>query len=144
MVEEWSYAFPRPARLKRRRLIRQLFEGRSAGTSSVSCGSIRILYRLEERSSENISTPVQTGFAVGRSAGGAVVRNRIKRVMRDSFRHSQNALKIPMTDSRYMLAQMILYRGAAVQEIRIREDLKSAIEKLANRLATDSLNGDAS
>ncbi len=52
-----------------------------------SCASFHLYYRAAEE--------FQTGVSVSRKLGGAVVRNRIKRVLREAIRLTRNTLRQP-------------------------------------------------
>lgn len=78
--------------------------------------------------------PVQVGFAAGRAAGKAVVRNRIKRIMREVYRVHQHVLVDLFRCTGRCLTVMVLYRGdpASAQKC-IPRDLPEAMRKLAAR-----------
>ena len=77
--------------------------------------------------SDNFSDGIRVAFAVGRSVGGAVVRNRIKRRLREAF--SRMLLKnksIPNGD--YLIR---VFPGASTKSfIGLSEDLERSIENL--------------
>ncbi len=77
--------------------------------------------------SDNVSDGIRVAFAVGRSVGGAVVRNRIKRRLREAF--SRMLLKnksIPNGD--YLIR---VFPGASTKSfIGLSEDLERSIENL--------------
>jgi ribonuclease P protein component len=52
-----------------------------------SCGSFHLYYMVAEH--------FQAGVCVSRKLGDAVVRNRIKRVLREAIRHSRTILAHP-------------------------------------------------
>ena len=129
-----SFSFPRTARLKRRKSIQQLFSGRSVPSRSVTFGSIRILFSVEQAEPIHSRRPVLTGFAVGRSAGGATTRNRVKRILREEYRHQQHAINSLFAGTSSVLNQMIVFRGEPRQENRIRMDLGRAIRALCEQV----------
>ena len=59
---------------------------------AVAAGSIRLVYRLVSDQDLSCEVRFQIGVAVGRSAGPAVRRNRIKRVIREVIRLNQGLL----------------------------------------------------
>lgn len=83
--------FPRAARLKRRRLIRPLFDRKRQDVGTVAFGCIRLLYRVVPREETGEDVPVQIGFAPGRCPT-SVARNRIRRIMREVYRVHQHTL----------------------------------------------------
>ena len=131
---------PRSARLKRRRLIRPLFDRTRTDVGSLAVGTIRLVYRVVARSEEEAAgTPVQVGFAPGRGLRNAVARNRVKRVMREVYRVHQHQLIDLFLQQDRMLTLMVLFRGRyRDHQARIAHDLPRALGMLAERISTCS------
>ena len=130
-----AHAFPRAFRLKRRRLIRALFDRDRLDVASVAAGCVRLLYRVASREEVGREVPVQFGFAVGRRTGGAVTRNRIKRLLRERVRTHQHILTEHLAGRPDTLTVMILFRGDLGRAERdIRTDLPRALKRLAERV----------
>ncbi|NOT02491.1 MAG: ribonuclease P protein component [Phycisphaerales bacterium] len=73
---------PRSRRLRLRREFDRVFEVRCSATDD----------RLKVFAARNELAYCRLGLAVGRQIGGAVVRNRVKRLIREAFRHVQHEL----------------------------------------------------
>ena len=112
--------FPRNRRLKRRKLIQSLFDRSSQDTSSIKRGPIKLLYRRVEASTTGTSSPLQIGFAIGRSLGGAVERNRIKRALRETFRKHRLVLERDVAVESSTLIVMVLLRGTGAARTNAR------------------------
>lgn len=127
--------FPRAARLKRRRLIRPLFERQRPGVGRVGAGSVTLVYRVVPRALTGQDVPVQIGFAPGRTAT-KVLRNRLRRQLRETYRVHQHIL-VDLFSHRpdATLTVMVLLRGPSDAERR-RRDFVAALHRLAARLAS--------
>jgi len=120
--------FSRTHHLKRKSLIEPLFDRTDQSTHSVASGSVRVLYRLVD---ESISeTTYQIGVAVGRSAGSAVKRNRVKRIIRETVRLNQHL--IPETEQ--LFTAMVLFRGRFDQLSATPDDVKACLQKVSVNL----------
>lgn len=129
-----SYAFPRSAHLKRRRLIRPLFTRSRDDVGTLAIGCIRLLYRIVPRIETGYDVPVQVGFAPGRIRT-AVRRNRIRRLLREGYRLRQHRLTDLFQHHAGTLTLMVLFRGQADQAaVCIPRDLPHALEQLGMRL----------
>lgn len=114
--------------LKRRLLIKALYNRDDKAVFSVSKGCIRIVARLVSFEEAESRVPFLVGVTVAKRVGPAVVRNRIKRLMRESFRTHQHIIHA-LGLSRCMTL-MLLYRGSTDQIPDISDDLPDALEKL--------------
>ncbi len=126
---------PAERRLKRKGLIRPLFDRNRKDVGSVAAGCVRIVYRAVPRAEAGQDVPVQAGFTPGRAAKNAVGRNRIKRVMREVYRVHQHALVDLFLSSDACLTLMVLFRGnPETARACIPRDLPEALRRLAARV----------
>ncbi len=125
---------PAERRLKSKSLVRPLFDRNRKDVGSVAAGCVRIVYRIAARAEVGQDVPVQAGFTAGRAARNAVVRNRIKRVMREVYRVHQHALVDLFLSSEACLTLMVLFRGdPEAARTCIPRDLPEALRRLAGR-----------
>lgn len=128
-----AHPFPRAARLKRRRLIRPLFDRNRDDVGTVALGCVRLLYRTVAREETGYDTPLQIGFAPGRIRG-AVARNRVRRMLREGYRVRQHVLLDHFLSRPDTLTVMVLFRGRTeAASTCIPRDLPRALERLAAR-----------
>lgn len=127
------HAFPRTHRLKRRRLIRPLFDRDRPDVGRVRQGVIQILYRTVPREATGHDVGLQVGFAPGRRPTN-VERTRVRRLLRETFRLHQGPLLAAFAERTDCLTLMILFRGReATASEDIRRDLPRALTRLAER-----------
>ncbi len=126
-------AFPRRRRLKRRRLLRPLFDRARHDVGRVRVGTVVLLYRAVRREETGEDTAYQVCFAPGRIVRGAG-RVRLRRVMREAFRLHQHGLLDAFEARPDCLTVVVLFRGrAATAERDIARDLPEALRRLAER-----------
>jgi ribonuclease P protein component len=126
-----AFSFPRSSRLKRRRLIQSLFERTRADSRVLSSGAIRILYRRIPKADTGQKAPVQIGFAIGRSAGNAVRRNRIKRLLREEYRLNRIEIELVLSQPETCLILMVVLRNNQAAPEEIRDGFRKALQILA-------------
>jgi ribonuclease P protein component len=131
---ERRYTFPRSHRLKRRRLIRSLFDRDRDDVETVAVGCVRLLFRVVDREETGHDTPIQVGFAPGRRVESGVERNRVRRLLREVYRVHQHTLVDLFVRRPHTLLVMILFRGdPARADDCIERDLPQAMERAAAR-----------
>ena len=132
---ERRYTLPPSHRLKRRRLIRSLFDRERDDVSTVAVGCVRLLFRVVEREATGHDVPIQVGFAPGRRVESGVERNRVRRLLREVYRVHQHTLVDPFVRTPHTLIVMILFRGdPARADDGIGRDLPAALQRAADRL----------
>lgn len=149
--------FPRSHRLKRRRLIRSLFDRRRADVGTVATGCVRLLFRVVPRAATGYDTPIQVGFAPGRRVRNAVARTRVRRLLREVYRVHQhvvvdlfarrpaspNADRAGPDAAGRALIVMILFRGDPARAAdEVPRDLPRALRRAADHLAADPAAAD--
>ncbi len=116
---ETDQRFPRSCRLTARRQFLEVYKrGRKARRSSFTVFGL-----------PNDVGRCRIGLTVTRKVGGAVARNRIKRVLREVFRRHEMKWKQPM--DLVVNAQRALLRMPAEQ---IERELRGAIAELASKV----------
>lgn len=136
--DERRLTFPPSYRLKRRRLIRSLFDRDRDDVETAAVGCVRLLYRVVGRDALGHDVPLQVGFAPGPRAESGVERNRIRRLLREVYRVHQYTLVDPFVCRPDALIVMILFRGAPDQaDACIERDLPQAMQRVADSFAKE-------
>jgi ribonuclease P protein component len=134
-VENRRLTFPPSYRLKRRRLIRSLFDRGRDDVQTVAVGCVRLLARVVDRDALGHDVPLQVGFAPGSRVESGVERNRVRRLLREVYRVHQYTLVDLFVCRPDALILMILFRGAPAQaDACIERDLPPALRRLAARV----------
>lgn len=105
-------------------------------------GALVIRYRLAPPAEVGGRHPLQVGFATGRHLRAKPARNRIKRVMRETFRVHQHALVDLFSDRPNTLTMMVLYRGdPAKADATIPRDLPDLLAQIERALRSPGARG---
>lgn len=78
-----DFSFKKENRIKSKNAFQIVYK---TGRSVVDSMSVMYVLANDEKN-------IKIGFAVGKKMGNAVVRNRVKRLMREVFRHRRSELK---------------------------------------------------
>jgi ribonuclease P protein component len=125
-----QFTLKKAERLKRRKIIEQLFsEGRA-----VTAFPIRAQYKMVDQ----LAVPLQAGFsASSRNFKRAVDRNRIKRLMREAYRLQKLPLEQALQTKEQQLALFLIYTG---KELPVYALVKEKVEVVLKKLL-QTVNG---
>ena len=114
-------------RLKSRKKIQELF----AAGKAINFSPFKIIFRIHKDPS-----PLQFGVAVGaRQFKKAVDRNRIKRLIRESYRLQKNELKEQLIAREKSLALFVIYTGKTIPEYTfVFDKIGKILQKLSEEI----------
>jgi len=114
-------------RLKSRKKIQELF----AAGHVINFSPFRVVYQINHD-----DTPLQFGVAVGtRQFKKAVDRNRIKRLIRESYRLQKNELKEQLIAKEKSLSLFVIYTGKTIPEYNFAFDkIGKILQKLSEEI----------
>ena len=113
--------FPPQHRLQSRRQFRTVLDNGVAKANSTTVVYARPSTAMQHR----------LGIIVARRVGSAVTRNRIKRIVREQFRHQRPKL----TAAQMFDFVVIAKRRAADQQHRVARDVLHTLQALVNKMA---------
>ncbi len=121
-----KFTFPKKEKLKSKKLIELLF----AEGKSVSNYPIKLIYL---KTALPFDVPIQTGVTVPKkNFKSAVKRNRIKRLMRESYRLNK---ALVFNNSKGTFAFLFLYLGKEMPDYSVVEqNLKAALHKFKKKI----------
>lgn len=82
MLKEADFTFKRKRKLKNKKTFQEVYK-----TGLVFVDKFAVIYVTA-----NPDLQLKIGFAVGKKLGNAVLRNKVKRLMREVFRHTQDMI----------------------------------------------------
>jgi ribonuclease P protein component len=126
--EKIRYTLGKDERLKSRKAIEQLFKDGKA----FSVFPLRVLYMITPADSTVNLNKLQAGFSVStRNFKKAVDRNRIKRLLKESYRLQKNELDNGLKNSNNNLLVFFIYTDKEIPDLKtISDKIQSSIKRL--------------
>lgn len=120
-----DFSFPKKEKLKRKKLIEQLFEG----GKGISSYPVKLIY-LRTELPEDVQ--IQAGVTVSkRNFKRAVQRNRIKRLLRESYRLNKHLV---FNNIEGKFAFLFLYIGKEMPEYeQVEASIKAVLHKFVEK-----------
>lgn len=126
---------------------REILRGNENFRKIISSGSkifgknILCFYLIDENSIIK-SNRILAGFTVSKKVGNAVVRNRIKRLIRESYRLSKSVLYETETMKNFVVSMVFIYNSSRKNSIKninlniIKPELENLLEQIRQKLIT--------
>jgi ribonuclease P protein component len=128
-----SFSFSKDEKLKSRKAIASIFSKRL----SIGAYPLRFFYSIQEN--ENSTSPVKVGFSVSKKLyKRAVDRNRLKRLMREVYRHEKQSLIDFAIQNKIEIIGIWVFVGKEISEIgEIKQALLKSLKKLQLEITTN-------
>lgn len=129
-INTTKFGFSKKEKLCSQKVIAQLFKN----GKSFAAYPFRVVWNFH--SNQEIETPAQVSVSVSkRNFKRAVKRNRIKRQMREAYRHNKHFLYSFLNENNSKLAVMFIYISKQLCDSSvIVEGMQNALKKLNNEI----------
>ncbi len=124
------FTLPKSIILRGRTNFKSLF----SNSKTLSSGSVFLKYRIEKTNSPEF----KIAFIAPKKIGGAVKRNRIKRLMREAYRLNQQLVD-SINESTVLIHIALIARSSEHDFQTIQEDVVTLLNKLRTRVAEHPL-----
>ena len=123
--------FPKRERMVSQRLIDELFGG--GHSSSLAAYPLRAVYLKKERHQGDV--PVQLLISVPKKRfHHAVDRNRVKRQIREGWRHHQQLLKDTLPDAQQLLVALVWLSDQQLPTDEVEKCVVNLIQRISEKL----------
>jgi len=124
-----GHCLPKQERLVSRRLIETLF----SGSQSVAAFPLRVVYKIKERARED--EPVQLLISVPKKHfHHAVDRNRVKRQVREAYRHNKSLIYPALSDQQQLLLAIVWLSDKHLSTTEVEQRLTTLLKRIAEKL----------
>jgi ribonuclease P protein component len=124
-----GHCLPKQERLVSRRLIETLF----SGSQSVAAFPLRAVYKIKERAREE--EPVQLLISVPKKRfHHAVDRNRVKRQVREAYRHNKSLIYPALSDQQQLLLAIVWLSDRHFSTTEVEQRLTTLLKRIAEKL----------
>ena len=130
-----GHCLPKQERLVSRRLMETLF----SGSQSVAAFPLRAVYIIKERT--HGEEPVQLLISVSKKHfHHAVDRNRVKRQVREAYRHNKSLIYPALSEKQQLLLAVIWLSDMQTSTTKVEKRLTSLLRRIAEKLPVETLN----
>lgn len=121
-----NYTLRKNEILRGRKNFQKVFAGGKLNSNLLTC------FYVIEKQKDYRANPIRVGFTLSRKIRGAVVRNRLKRLMRESYRLNKNILDLKAVENFQISILFIFKKHPLDKKIKLEEVRNEVVQFLIN------------